>query len=191
MGKKKRTRFQMIREDVEGTPREVGIRPDRGAERAETQKLGDLANRLAALDKGELARLPLGEDLAHEIEVLAKIGITRARPRQVRRVAQYIRDVGADTILGALDGDSPADIRAAELERWRRRILSEGDAAIQDFLDTHEGADRQELRGLVRQARLPEGAEPTPASKRGYKKLFQVLKAATPLPPSEEEEEEG
>ena len=58
MGRKK-TKFQLIREDQEGEPEDFSERPDRQAARRETKALGELAVRLVALVPSKRARLPL------------------------------------------------------------------------------------------------------------------------------------
>lgn len=192
MGRKKRTRFQMIREDVDETPREVGERPDRGAERQEAKELSELANRLAAMVPGERARLSLPEHVQDEIDVLARAGKDRARKRQVRRVAGVLRDhfeaeaEARERLDDELAGNTLLDQRLHMLERWRDRILAEGDPAIQAFVEAHEGADRPRIRTLARQATGEDEA-----ATRAHKALFQVLRAARPLPEEAETPEES
>ena len=58
--------------------------------------------------------------------------------------------------------DMPAELRdgvlaARRLQRWRERLLSEGDAAVEAFIEAHPSVDRQRLRSLVRAA--SRGAE--------------------------------
>lgn len=188
MGRKKPTRFQMIREDLEEEPREVGERPDRGAARREAKELSELANRLAGMVEGERARLSLPEDLQHEIDVLARAGKDRARKRQVRRVSGLLRqhfelEEGArERLDDELAGNTPVDHRLHLLERWRDRILAEGDPAIQDFVEAHTGADRSRIRTLARQATGEDAA-----AQKAHKALFQALRAARPLPAPEAE----
>jgi ribosome-associated protein len=60
------------------------------------------------------------------------------------------------------------------LERWRERLIGEGDGAISDFLEEHPATDRQQLRTLVRAAkRDTERGKP-----EAPRKLFRFLRAA-------------
>ena len=90
----------------------------------------------------------------------------------------WLRDMVAGDYFGeyALLDDSPrsATIHTAEPSEF---LEISRDAVLQTFLDTHTGADRQQLRTLIRRSR-GEGSGASKASKR----LFQVLKAAAPRP---------
>ena len=53
------------------------------------------------------------------------------------------------------------------------RLLAEGDAALAELLDEYPGADRQQLRTLVRNA-LAEKAKNKPP--RAFREIYQVLR---------------
>ena len=60
------------------------------------------------------------------------------------------------------------------LERWRDRLIEEGDAALGDALAEWPGLDRQQLRQLVREARR----ERDQSKPRGAgRKLFRYLRS--------------
>ncbi|SOO30196.1 conserved hypothetical protein [Xanthomonas phaseoli pv. phaseoli] len=59
------------------------------------------------------------------------------------------------------------------VERWRERLLAEGDVALSELLEAYPAADRQQLRQLVRNA-IHERAKNKPP--RAYRELFQVLR---------------
>ena len=175
MGRKK-TKFQLIREDQEGEPEDFSERPDRQAARRETKALGELAVRLVALVPSKRARLPLSDELRQEIERLGGLRADGGRRRQLKRVIGLLREADAEAIEAAMVGRDPEDTRLHMIERWRTRLIAEGDPAIQAFVDGHDDVDRGQLRALVRQS----GGEGDKAA-RARKRLFQVLKAATPL----------
>ena len=58
-------------------------------------------------------------------------------------------------------------------EAWRERLLDEGDAALSELLDAHPGADRQQLRQLVRSA-LDERRKDKPP--RAYRELYRAIR---------------
>src|SRR3546814_9755190 len=72
------------------------------------------------------------------------------RAKQMRRED----DEALDAIRDALDaGGESARQETALLhraERWRERLLEEGDAALAELIEAHPSADRQQLRQLVR-----------------------------------------
>src|SRR6185295_17303628 len=79
-----------------------------------------------------------------------------------------------NALLEALEGTS-AQAAAAHrrLEAWRERLLSD-DAALTSFASEHPGADLQEIRALIRNARKEQKEGKPP---RAYRELFRVLKA--------------
>jgi ribosome-associated protein len=65
-----------------------------------------------------------------------------------------------------------ATARHHRLERWRERLIVEGDGALSEFLATHPLTDRQQLRTLIRAAqRDRERGRPD-----AQRKLFRFLR---------------
>ena len=160
--------------DTEDIP-EPAARRDAVQNKAEKKALDAVTRRLLALPPSKRAKLELDEDLLDELELLEKQGPKSSRRRQMLRLQGLLRAVDIEALTTKLDDDGgDAD---ASLERWRRKLLAGGDEELQAFLDEHPGADRQELRSLVRRAR-GEG----PAAQRAFKRLYQVLKKTRGLP---------
>lgn len=63
------------------------------------------------------------------------------------------------------------------LERWRERLMAEGDAALQALFEAHPQADRQRLRLLVRRARA--AGDPA-AQRRRARELWRALRELIP-----------
>src|SRR5690606_40270418 len=82
----------------------------------------------------------------------------------------FSRDWSSDVCSSDLRQETALLHRA---ERWRERLLAEGDAALAELLDAHPDADRQKLRQLVRSA-LDEQARNKPP--RAFRELFKLLR---------------
>jgi ribosome-associated protein len=99
-------------------------------------------------------------------------------PRHVKRVANLLQreDLGAiEALLTSREAlDRAAAARHHRVERWRDRLLGEGDAALGDLLEVCPAADLQALRQLVRSARRDQEA----GRPEGARKLFRALRAA-------------
>ena len=77
-------------------------------------------------------------------------------------------------LLDQLDASSRQyNERFHNLERLRDRLVSEGDACLEQFLEEFPEADRQHLRGLIRQAQHEEKSNKPPASAR---KIFKYIR---------------
>ncbi|WP_433851919.1 ribosome biogenesis factor YjgA [Stenotrophomonas nitritireducens] len=152
----------------------------RSQNRREALEVLALGEKLVDLTAAQLARLPIPEDLLEHIEYSKRITSHGARKRQLAFLAKQMRredDATLDAIRDALEANSETSKRAVALmhriERWRERLLAEGDAALAELLDEYPGADRQELRTLVRNA-LAEKARNKPP--RAFRELYQVLR---------------
>ena len=135
-----------------------------------------LADELVRLSPSELDGVPLSDDLREA--VMAARDLDRgAYRRQVRYLGRLLRDADADPIRRAVEGlrhASHADkARLKRLERWRERLMEEGDAAVAELLDAYPQADAQQLRQLVRNARRERASGRPP---RSHRQLFRFLR---------------
>jgi ribosome-associated protein len=148
----------------------------------EMHELQALGVALVALSESQLQDMSL-ETRLHEAVLAAKrITSHEARRRQMQYIGRLMRDADAEPIrarLAAVEGHSAqAAAHHRRLEAWRERLM-EDDAALTEFVAAHPGADSQELRALLRNARkeAKEGKPP-----RAYRELFRFLRdAGAPL----------
>ncbi len=150
-------------------------RKSRAERRDEATWADELADELVALPPSELEHVPLSDHVRQA--VVDARGITRhgAKRRQMMYVAKLLRALEPEPIREALDGVADG-APFEELERWRDRILAQGDGAISVFLEKHPAGDRQRLRQLARAA-AQTGNKATKAKKQ----LFQSLREAAGL----------
>ncbi len=138
--------------------------------------LQDLGEELVKLAPARLARLDLPESLLAAILEAQRLNSHGAIRRQMQYIGKLMRDVDSAPIaaqLAAIRGESAeAKAQFHALERWRERLL-EDDAALTEWLAKHPGADAQQLRQLIRNARreLVEGAPP-----KSSRALFRLLR---------------
>jgi ribosome-associated protein len=144
----------------------------------EMHELQALGVALVALSESQLQDMSL-ESRLHEAVLAAKrITSHEARRRQMQYIGRLMRDADAEPIrarLAAVEGHSAqAAAHHRRLEAWRERLM-EDDEALTEFVAAHPGADLQELRALLRNARkeAKEGKPP-----RAYRELFRFLKNA-------------
>ena len=152
----------------------------RSQNRREALEVLALGATLVSLTPAQLARLPIPEDLLEHIEYSKRITAHGARKRQLAFLAKQMRreeDATLEAIRDALEANSATSKRSVALmhriERWRERLLAEGDAALAELLEEFPDADRQQLRTLVRNA-LAEQAKNKPP--RAFREIFQVLR---------------
>ena len=130
----------------------------------ESHALTDLGKKLCDLTPQQLARLPLSETLLDAIELAHRLVNKRgALKRHYQFIGKQLRSMETQPILDAVAQFEDAHKHSTQtfrtVERWRDRILTEGDTALQDYCATYAGADRQKLRQICRnfQQTLDEG----------------------------------
>lgn len=139
--------------------------------------LQELGQRLTTLKADVLLRLPLTDGLRRALEEAPKHTANSARKRHMQFIGKLMRDQNLDEIhvlLDQLDASSRQyNERFHSLERWRDRLLAEGDTTLEQFISEYPEADRQHLRGLIRQAQHEEKTNKPPASAR---KIFKYIR---------------
>lgn len=135
-----------------------------------------LADELVRLSPAELEGVPLTDALREGVAAARNLERGAYR-RQVRYLGRLLRDVDATPIRIAVDArrraSSEDKARLRRLERWRERLLEEGDPAVSELLAEHPGADAQQLRQLLRNARRERESGRPP---RSYRQLFRFLR---------------
>ena len=133
---------------------------------------------MAGMPRSQLERLNLSAATWAALDETPRIKDPRARPRHWKRIANLLEREDMHAVHALLDQSEERERAAAalhhRLERWRERLIAEGDPALGDFLDEHPEIDRQQLRTLVRAAqRDAERGRP-----EAPRKLFRFLREA-------------
>jgi ribosome-associated protein len=153
--------------------------PSKTKKKQEMHALQALGASLVALSDAHLQRMRLPEELARAVREARRIPSHEAKRRQVQFIGRLMRELDAEPIraqLEAVHGGSAAErARHQRLEHWRARLL-EDDGALTEFAREHQGANLQQLRALLRNARQEQAAGRPP---RAFRELFRVLREAT------------
>lgn len=160
---------------------DVAARPSKSQRKREMDALQVLGEKLVDLAPAVLRRLPLEEPLLDALLQAQGISQHEARRRQLQRIGKLMRVADAAAISQAYDnlqsGSRAATVALHELERWRARLVQEGDQAVGDALQAFPGIEAQPLRQLIRDARRETAQQKPPQAAR---KLFQYLKQFQP-----------
>ena len=156
------------------------LSPSRSQQRRDALDVLALAGQLATLEPGRLAKLPVPERLLPHIAEARRITSHIARKRQLAFLAKQMRredDEALDAIRDALDAGGEAAKQETALlhraERWRERLVEEGDDALAELLAEFPQADRQLLRQLARNA-VEERRRSKPP--KAYRELFREVR---------------
>lgn len=156
------------------------LSPSRSQQRRDALEVLDLARQLSQLTPQQLDRLPIPDTLRPHIDDTRRITSHIAHKRQLQYLAKQMRKEDEDAlhaIRDALDvhGDAAREeaARLHRAERWRERLIDEGDAALAELLDAHPDADRQRLRQLARNAQEERNKNKPP---HAFRELFRELR---------------
>ncbi|HHH47294.1 MAG TPA: DUF615 domain-containing protein [Gammaproteobacteria bacterium] len=165
-------------DDFEHDEKLGGERPKSKSQlKREMHALQALGEELARLSPEQFKKFELPEALRDAVEEARRINSRGALKRQLQYVGRVMRDVDPAPIreqLDALRGQSrQAAARLHRIERWRDRLLEQGDHVLEELLAAHPDVDRQYLRQLVRNAGKEKQANKPPRSAR---LLFRYLR---------------
>ena len=157
--------------------------PSRSQLKREHLALQELAERLLALPRAELERLRLSEATWAAIDETPRIRDPRALRRHYKRIANLIEREDPEPVA-AMTAAQEALARTAaarhhELERWRERLIEEGDGALGELVDRYPSADRQHLRALMRTAKRDREAQRSDGPRRLFRALRELVDGAS------------
>ena len=137
-----------------------------------------LGTKLVNLSAGKLEKIPLDDELRDAIALAQRIRNKREGfRRQLQHIGKLMRNRETGPIEQALHELEHAhheqNALFHQLEKTRDAILSQGDSAIQQFIDAYPHADRQKLQQLYRQAQKQQQQGKPPAAAR---ELFKYLR---------------
>lgn len=126
------------------------------------QKLGET---LVQLSSSELEQIPLEPFLRDAILHAKTITAHGGKRRQLQYIGRLMRNVDAEPIQTALNKlqlkNQQGKAQFHQVERWRDRLIAEGDAAITLFIEKFPECDHQQLRQLVRNAHQKKSGSDT------------------------------
>lgn len=139
----------------------------------ELQKLG---KDLIALPANEFSSIELPEELRKAILLAHTLKSNEAKRRHLQYIGKLMRSVEVEPIKTAIVKikyrHSEFSTQFHKVEKWRDRLIAEGDDALQEFIHAYPKADRQQLRQLIRNAQKDKNNEKNTG---GAKELFRAI----------------
>lgn len=140
--------------------------------------LQELGEKLVELNKDQLNQLTLPVELSSAITEAQTIKKHGARKRQLQFIGRLMRSVDAEDIQQQYENVTRQSAQSIselhKIEKWREKLLADGDNALTEFIDQFPDADRQQLRTLIRSA-IQERLNNKPP--KFYRKIFQFIKS--------------
>jgi len=152
--------------------------PSKSQIKREMQALQAVGKRMLDLSDEQLDALPISVTLRAAIVESRRIRKHEARRRHLHYIGKVLRSEddpeAIERGLNAFVAGSEEHTRRHHLaERWRDRMIAEGDTVVSDFIEYCPMADVQHLRNLVRNARKEAEKQKNTGQS---KKLFRALR---------------
>jgi ribosome-associated protein len=154
--------------------------PSKSQVKREHLALQALAKRLTAMARSELEPLGLSATTRAAIDETGRIKDQRARRRHFKRIGKLLAREDMDAVHALVDekADKAREeaARHHRVERWRERLIEEGDEALGELLDLCPRTDRQQLRQLMRAARGDREKGRPDAPRKLFRFLREIMK---------------
>lgn len=143
------------------------------------QAVTDLGEKLAELSSTSLKSFGLPDELLKAILLLKEMPKGPAVKRQKLFIGKYLRK-NEDLIVTIKQRFEEIEQKNKQqvahfhrLEKWRDRLVEEGDEALNEFMQNYSHADRSQLRQWIRNAQKEAEQNKPP---KAYRAIFQYLK---------------
>ncbi|WP_373017168.1 ribosome biogenesis factor YjgA [Thiomicrorhabdus sp.] len=145
------------------------------------QAVTDLGEQIAAMTETEIKKLQLPSEFEQAVLLLKTMDKGPAIKRQKLFLGKYLRQ-NEPLIVEIKDKLAEIEARTKQqnahfqqLEKWRDRLIAEGDEALGEFMDRYPQADRQQLRQWIRNAKKEQETNKPPKSARLMFKYLRGL----------------
>ena len=153
------------------------VRPNKTQIKRDIAVIHKLAEEIVDLSTIQISELNLSPDIFDAAKTVAGMPQKGARKRQLKFLTGLLRNIDIEEVQGKLAKIKSQSALAAKehhlIERWRDRLLSEGDQALSSLLQDYPNANRQQLRQLLRNANKETETGKPPKSAR---LIYQYLK---------------
>jgi len=143
------------------------------------QAVTDLGEQLSQMTESEIKKLDLPTTLLDALMLLKRMDKGPALKRQKLYIGKYLRQdepliIEIKSKLAEIETKKKQqNAHFHKLEKWRDRLIEEGDAALHEFLENYSHADRQQLRQWIRNAKKEKAESKPPKASR---EIFKYLK---------------
>jgi ribosome-associated protein len=158
--------------------RDLTSRSDLRKQRKQSEQAhADLALALCDCTKRQFSRLVLPDSLLEVVLQARRIASPGAKDRALRLVRRELRSGDSEAVRRQLDAvlHPVSRVSQQQIESWVERLLADGDPAIEEFIEAHPNADRQQMRGLLRNVAKASDAARANALLTLHKKVTQWL----------------
>jgi len=156
-------------------------RLNKSQQKREIQALMELGKQLAALDALALGNMDMPQPL---MQALLDVQDMKhgAEKRQFKLICKMLRNIDTESLLDTLESiasqKNELDKNFHRSERWRDRLIEEGQTAMTEFMAKYPQADASQIRQLVRNANKEiQQSKPHKSSRNLFRLLRDTISA--------------
>jgi len=154
-------------------------RLNKSQQKREIQALLELGKQLAALDAVTLGKMALPHKLFQALVDVQSMKYG-AEKRQFKLICKILRQINTESLQKTIDElaerKEHQDKNFHRIERWRDRLIEEGQTAITEFMAKYPQAGASEIRQLVRNANKElQQNKPHKSSKALFRLLRNII----------------
>lgn len=158
------------------------VRPNKTQIKKDMAALFAFSEEISELTPAQLKNLELPESIYKALVEVSGMPHKGARKRLLKFITGQLHKIDIEPILEKLARMKNKSAHAVRehhhVERWRDKLIAEGNEALAELLNEQPHADRQQLRQLLRNAQKEaEAVKPPKSSRLLYrylKNLFEV-----------------
>jgi ribosome-associated protein len=156
------------------------VRPNKTQIKKDMAVLFALSEEMSELSTAQLSFLELPENIHKAVVEVSGMPHKGARKRLLKFITGQLHKIDVEPIqekLARIKNKSAHAVREHHIvERWRDKLIAEGNDALAELLNEQPHADRQQLRQLLRNAQKEaEAAKPPKSSRLLYRYLKNLL----------------
>jgi ribosome-associated protein len=163
--------------ETEGSGDNEQQRSSKSARKRQASSLQELGVQLSALPDQEIKTLGLPDSLFVALRDLRRLPSHGAQVRQRQYIGKLMRDIDPEPVLAKLaERKQRHDLEIRhfqKIERWRDRLLSDPQAAIEELRQAYPQIDLAALRRLLEKAERERLEQRSPV---GARELFAFLR---------------
>jgi ribosome-associated protein len=169
------------------------VRPNKTRIKKEIAALFALGEEMSGLSPDQLNSLMLPEKILQAVREVSGMPHKGARKRLLKFIAGQLHLIDTAPIMekmARIKNKSAHAVREHHLaEKWRDRLIAEGDDAVTEMLDDYPEADSQQIRQLIRNAQKEIATSKPPKSARMLYRYVKELLQDEGIMQAEVEEE--
>ena len=169
------------------------VRPNKTRIKKEIAALFALGEEMSGLSPDQLNSLMLPEKILQAVREVSGMPHKGARKRLLKFIAGQLHLIDTAPIMekmARIKNKSAHAVREHHLaEKWRDRLIAEGDDAVTEMLDDYPEADSQQIRQLIRNAQKEIATSKPPKSARMLYRYVKELLQDEEIMQAEVEEE--